>query len=218
VTCAAHCCAIDAQFDARVARKDLDNYRRNGPSPSTRQLLSATRQAAIAGMSVLDIGGGIGAIAHELLASGAAHATLVDASAAYLAAARDEAERRRSNDRMKAVNGDFTSMAQEVPVADIVTLDKVVCCYPDMERLLATATGRARRLFAIVYPRDSWWMRLAIALQNAIRALRRSAFRVYVFPSTAIDSAIRRAGLTLQFQQRGFVWIVAVYERSNARQ
>jgi SAM-dependent methyltransferase len=215
VTCAAHCCAIDAQFDARVARKDLDNYRRNGPSPSTRQLLSATRQAGIAGMSVLDIGGGIGAIAHELLASGAAHATLVDASAAYLAAARAEAERRQTSTSLESVNSDFVSVAQDVPIADVVTLDKVVCCYPDMDSLLAAATGRARKLFGIVYPRDGWWMRIAMALENAVRSLRRSAFRVYMFENSAIDHAIRRAGLTPRFEHRGAWWIVALYERSS---
>lgn len=215
MTCAAHCCAINTQFDGRVAHRDLDQYRRNGPSRSTQQLLSATRQAGIAGATVLDIGGGIGAIVHELLASGAAHATLVDASAAYLAAARDEAERRHSNDRMTAVNGDFASMAQEVPLADVVTLDKVVCCYPDMERLLAASTGRARRLFGIVFPRDGWWMRLAMALLNAIRAFRHNAFRVYIFDNIAIDRAIRGAGLTLRFQQRGSVWVIALYERSS---
>lgn len=54
--CSAHCCAIDAQFGRRVAQRDLKNYRRNGPSPSTRQLLSVTRQAGVAGATVLDIG------------------------------------------------------------------------------------------------------------------------------------------------------------------
>ncbi len=216
MTGGAHCCAIEAQFDRRIAQRELDNYRRNGPSPSTRQLLSATRQAGIAGANVLDIGGGIGTIAHELLATDAAHATVVDVSAAYLSAARDEAVRRHASERLTLLQGDFAALADDVPFADVVTLDKVVCCYPDMERLLATATGRARRLFGIVYPRDAWWMRVAIALQNAVRALRRCAFRVYVFPNAAINAAIRRAGLTPRYQQRGFVWVVAVYERSNA--
>jgi magnesium-protoporphyrin O-methyltransferase len=218
MSCAAHCCAIDAQFDHRLARRDLDNYRRNGPSPSTRQLLSAARQAGILDASVLDVGGGVGAIAHELLAMGAARATLVDASAAYLEAARSEAARKQSSDRLTLLNGDFVVTAKDVPVADVVTLDKVICCYPDMEGLLTAATGRARRLFAIVYPRDSWWVRLVTVLENALRALRRRAFRVYIFSNTAIDATIRRAGLSARFQQRGFVWIVALYERSASAQ
>lgn len=87
-----------------------------------------------------------------------------------------------------------------------------------MERLLEASTGRARCLFGIVYPRDVWWLRLAIALQNAVRALRRSGFRAYVFPNAAIESAISRAGLALRARERGFVWVVALYERSNIAQ
>jgi SAM-dependent methyltransferase len=215
VTCTAHCCAINTQFDRRAASRDLAHFRRHGASPSTRRLLSATRQARIDGATVLDVGGGIGAVAHELLDAGAVRATVVDASAAYLSAARDEAERRDSTARLDLLSGDFVSLANEIPIADIVTLDKVVCCYPDMERLLEASTGRARRLFGIVYPRDDWWLRLAMAPQNAVRALRRSAFRVYVFRNAAIESAIHRAGLTLRTQHRGFVWVVALYERSN---
>ena len=215
MTCASHCCAIDAQFDRRIARRDLDNYRRSGPSPSTRELLSAIRATGIAGARVLDIGGGIGAIAHELLAAGAAHATVVDASAAYLAAARTEAERRQSSERLTLINGDFVATAEQVAVADVVTLDKVVCCYPDMESLLLASTAHTSRLLGIVYPRDSWWVRLVATLENALNVLRSRAFRVYIFPIAAIDNSIRRAGLRPRFQQRGFVWIVALYERSS---
>ena len=216
MTCAAHCCAIDAQFDARVAQRDLDNYRRKGPSASTRQLVSAIRQAGIAGADLLDVGGGIGAVAHELLVGGAARATIVDGSAAYLAAARDEAERRQSSARLHLISGDFASLSPGIDNADVVTLDKVVCCYPDMERLLETSAAHAGRLLGIVYPRDAWWVRLVSGVINAMFALKRSAFRVYIFSNTAIDNTIRRAGLTLRFQRRGVPWVVALYERSSA--
>lgn len=136
----------------------------------------------------------------------------------YLAAARTEAERRQWCGRLSLLNGDIVATAQDVAVADVVTLDKVICCYPDMDGLLAASTGRARRLLGIVYPRDSWWIRLGIVMQNAVRALRRRAFRVYVFPNAAIDEAIRRAGFTPRLQQRGFEWIVALYERSVSAQ
>ncbi len=216
MTCAAHCCAANAQFDPRVAKRDLNNYRRKGPSTSTRQLLTAMRQAGVTGVSVLDIGGGIGTIAHELLEAGAARATLVDASAAYLTAARDEAERRGSNARLHLVSGDFTSLSPDIENADVVTLDKVVCCYPDMERLLEASAAHAARLLGIVYPRDAWWMRLITRVINVMFALKRSAFRVYIFSNAAIDDTIRRAGLTPRFQRHGVPWVVALYERSSA--
>jgi hypothetical protein len=47
--------------------------------------------------------------------------------------------------------------------------------------------------------------------------MKRSAFRVYVFDNTAIDAAIRSAGFHVLQEERGLVWITAVYERSTAK-
>jgi predicted RNA methylase len=90
MTSGASCCGIGDRFDHRIAERDLTKYRRTGPSPSTRRLLAAIREVGVEGKTLLDVGGGIGTIAMELLGSGAAHATVVDESAAYLAAAREE--------------------------------------------------------------------------------------------------------------------------------
>jgi SAM-dependent methyltransferase len=213
----APCCGIDGTFDSRIARRDLERYRRRGPSPSTQQLLNAIRDASFPGATVLDVGGGIGTIAHELLGTGAERATVVDASTAYLSVAREEADRRQVSARLQLIQGDFVTLMGGVPQADIVTLDKVVCCYPSMEQLIAASTERAARFYGIVYPRDRWWVRLWTAAKNAIRRLRGSAFRVYIFPNARIASAIKHAGFVLRRQTRGFVWVVELYERNNNR-
>lgn len=166
---------------------------------------------------MLDVGGGIGTIAHELLAAGIASAMVVDASAACLAAAGEESERRGTAPRLQLLQGDFAGLAAQIARADIVTLDKVVCCYPDMPHLLATSTAHAERLYGIVYPRDAWWLRLITSAQNAIWQLRRSAFRMHIHSNAAIDRSIRSAGLVLRTQQRGLVWVTALYERSAVR-
>ena len=102
MSCCAHCSAIGTTFDRRVARRDLARYRRRGPNRSTRALLAAIGDAGgVAGASVLDVGGGVGAVTEELLASGAARATLVDASPAYLSSAREEGERRGTLGRLE---------------------------------------------------------------------------------------------------------------------
>src|SRR5919202_1825939 len=168
MSCNEHCCGLTTLFDARLARRDLDSYRRRGPSASTRRLLAAVRDAGRPPETLLDVGGGVGAIAHELLAAGAARATMVDASPSYLAAAREEAERRGTTDRLQLRQGDLVEVADDVPPADVVTLDKVVCCYPDMETLLSVSAARARRLYGIVYPLDGWWVSLAVAVENGV--------------------------------------------------
>ena len=212
----AGCCGVADVFDDAKARTDLDKYRRRGPSHSTALLLAALRDAHETLDTLLDVGGGVGAIAHEMLASGMSHATLIDGSTSYLAAAREESGRRSTTERLRIRAGDFVEIAADVDAADVVTLDKVVCCYEDMDTLLASSAARARRLYGITYPRDAWWMHLFIAAENTVTRWKGGTFRGFVHARTAIDAALRRAGLTPRFEKRGSWWVVAVYERRSA--
>src|SRR5687767_9415231 len=88
-----HCQAVDRYFDANHAAQNLERYRRHGPVRTTQMLIEALEQQGVSGRTLLDIGGGIGAIQHELLKAGARHAWSVEASSASLVAAREEAGR-----------------------------------------------------------------------------------------------------------------------------
>ena len=91
-----HCCRndLDTKFGRRKARKQLRGYRSGGPAKETKLLIDGLLDAGVAGASLLDVGGGIGAVSDALLAAGAAHAVHVDASSSYIAAA-DELARER---------------------------------------------------------------------------------------------------------------------------
>jgi magnesium-protoporphyrin O-methyltransferase len=209
------CCqGVDEFFNERTARFDLKRYRRRGPSKQTSVLLAAIRERGVEGASLLDIGGGIGAIQQELLAAGAAHATSVEASPAYLRAAREEAARRGTTDRIDYQSGDFVALADAIESADLVTLDRVICCYPDMEALVGASATRARRVYGLVYPQDGWWVRAGVRVANFANRLRRRAFRAHVHTTTAVDAAVRANGLTPALRRRvGPVWQVVVYTR-----
>jgi magnesium-protoporphyrin O-methyltransferase len=162
---------------------------------------------------VLDIGGGVGAISHALLESGARAATGVDASAAYVEAAREEAERRGLGERLSIRHGDFVALAPDVPEADFVTLDRVICCYPDAAALVGLSAARARRACGLVFPRSTWWTRVALALVNAVLWLARNPMRTFVHPTALVEDRLRRAGFTRRFH-RGYVfWQVMVWSR-----
>jgi SAM-dependent methyltransferase len=213
MSCSSNCCGTADFFGDRIARRNIRKYRRSGPYGTTKRLLAALEQADVPKETLLDVGGGIGMIAHEMLATGTSHAVIVDASPAFLAAARDESERRLTEDRLRLQLGDAVELRDDVPPADVVTLDKVVCCYVDMESLLAIAASRARRLMALVYPRDDWWVRAIVACGNFVLRLQGSAFRSYVHRNAAIEDALLRAGLAPRSLRRGPFWIVAEFER-----
>ncbi len=209
------CCqGVDEVFGERTARHDLRRYRKRGPSRPTRVLLDAIRGEGVERASVLDIGGGIGAIQQELLDAGAGHATSVDASAAYLRAAREEADRRGTSDRVSYHVGDFVELADGIEPADVVTLDRVICCYRDMHALVGRSADRAHRVYGLVYPRDTWWVRLGFRAMNLGMRLGRRAFRVHVHRTGAVDAVARGRGLTPRLQRGvGPVWQVALYTR-----
>jgi SAM-dependent methyltransferase len=215
VTCCDHCADAEDLFSRRAARRDLRRYRRKGPSPLTGRLLEMLRREEVPGRTLIDIGGGIGAIQHELFKDGLASAVQVDASAAYLAAAREEAARQGNLERAEYHHGDFVDLAAGLDNADLVTLDRVVCCYPDMPRLVAASTSRARRLYALSYPRPRRGTRLFMAAANLFFRLRRSAFRIYLHPPPAIDAEIRRQGLRPVARVRTLLWEAALYRREG---
>lgn len=207
------CQGIRALFGEQAARNDLKRYRKKGPLKTTRILLGALRAEGVGGATLLDIGGGVGAVSNGLLDAGVKHATVVDASPAYLQAARSEAERQGHRDRVTYHFGDFVEVAPRVAPADIVTLDRVICCYDDMEALVAASAERAERLYGVVYPRDTWWDRLGVSILNFTCRVRRNPFRVFVHPPEAVERVIRSTGLTRRFRRTTPLWQVIVYGR-----
>jgi predicted TPR repeat methyltransferase len=212
-----HCTDAEGLFSQRIAERELRQYRKNGPRFSTRLLLRAIGRPGDKATTLTDIGSGIGAIPHELLKAGLAHATVVDASAAYLRASENEAVRRGHRDRLTYYHGDFVELATSLAPTDIVTLDRVICCYPDMEKLVEASSAKARQLYALVYPRERWTTKAGSTLLNAFLRLRGGAFRVYVHPSSAVDAVLRRQGFQRDDYRQTFLRQVAKYSRSGRR-
>jgi 2-polyprenyl-3-methyl-5-hydroxy-6-metoxy-1,4-benzoquinol methylase len=214
MSCCQHCRDAENLFDRRDAAQRLDRYRRRGPEGTTRLLIDGLREAGIAGATLLDIGGGVGVVHHELLNAGAASGTDIDASSAYLAAARGESARQGRGEQMSYLHGDFVALADGVSPAEVVTMDRVVCCYPDMPALVGAAAARTTRLLGLVYPRDAWWVRAGVRAVNLGLRLQRSAFRIFCHPTVAVDDVARRAGLRQRQRRTRGPWQVVIYERA----
>ena len=136
------CQGIETFFDNKVATKELRQYRKKGPDKTTRMLIEALEAEGVGRMTLLDIGGGIGAIQHELLAVGVSSATSVEASPAYIEVAKEETERQGRIDLVSYHYGNFVDLATDIAPADIVTLDRVICCYDDMQALVGLSSAR----------------------------------------------------------------------------
>ncbi|MYI22125.1 MAG: class I SAM-dependent methyltransferase, partial [Gammaproteobacteria bacterium] len=166
--------------------------------------------------TIIDLGGGTGAKQHELMARGAAGGTHSDAAPAFLRAARSEAEARGYAERIRYVDGDFVERARELPAADLVTLDRVVCCYPDMPALLGAAAPLAKRVLGLVMPHGGPLARFGVGLVNFIQRLRRHPFRVFAHEPSAVEAVVESYGLVKRFERAGVVWRVLVFTRPEA--
>jgi 2-polyprenyl-3-methyl-5-hydroxy-6-metoxy-1,4-benzoquinol methylase len=210
-----NCCEItDNAFSSEEAKSELKRYRRKGPANQTKLILSAIHSLRLKSADLLDIGGGIGVIHHELLGQVAAKAIHVDASSAYLNEARKEASQRGHGNLVQFIHADFTDVAPDIPPADIVTLDRVVCCYPDFRGLLTAAAEHGRQAIAMTYPRETWYLRLAMRVLNFVQRLRRDPFRVFLHPVSEMDSLLEQKGFKRATLHRLFVWEMALYQRS----
>src|SRR5829696_1300878 len=209
-------CGAPNTFSSKEAKGDLERYLEDGADGTTRSLIDAIVGEGIESASVLDSGGGIGAIALELLAAGAAHVTSVDATESYVDVARAEIERRGYGDRATGRFGDFVELAPEIEPADIVTLDRVVCCDPDLVGLLGAAAGHARRIVGLVYPREWWWNRIAARALGVWGWITRDPTRWYLHQVRDIDGILGRAGFRRGDIDRTLIWQVALYVREPA--
>ncbi len=209
------CQGVEAKFDQEYVTKKLERYRRKGPKKTTRQLVEALRAEGVKGMLLLDIGGGLGDIQHKLIRSGVQRAINSEASSAYLEACRLEAERQGHSEQIQHIRGNSVEVAEMIPPAGIVTLDRVICCYDDMERLVDLSAQKAKWLYGVVYPQDKWWVKVYVWLYHSVRHwLRGNPMRNYVHPTKAVEAVIEKNGLQRKYLREMGGWQVAVFARS----
>ena len=189
-----HCVATDRHFTPARAQTELAQYRQRGPSGTARLILESLGDLGVTPRTLLDIGAGIGVLHHELLARGVGRAVHLEAAAAYVAAAEQEAERRGHRGRVQFRHGDFVSLASELGSAELVTLDRVVCCYPELEPLISLSAEKAERYYVLSFPHDRWYVRAHTWWQNHRRRRAGNAFRTFVHPVTGSRPCCGRPG------------------------
>ncbi len=170
----------------------------------------------IEGASVLEIGGGVGEIQLELLRRGAAHATNLELVDAYEDHAVQLAAEAGMTQRVTRRMLDVAATPDEVGAADVVVLHRVVCCYPDYERLLGAAAGHARRLLVFSHPPRNLVSRVFTGVQNTTFRLTGKSFRTFAHRPKEMIGVCERGGLRAVYSHRGLAWQVVGFERPAA--
>jgi hypothetical protein len=202
-------------FSPRVARRSLERYRSKGLDEIERRIVSAATQSGVRGARVLEIGGGIGAIQVELLEAGAASGEIVELVGAYEPYARELASDKGFSDRVTFRVADLVDDPDAVEPADVVVLNRVVCCSPDGIELTGTAAGLARRAMVLSYPRDVAWVRFGIGVLNLGQRMLRRSFRAFVHPPAGLRGAAEEHGLSATECGRTAFWEYTTLQRAT---
>jgi hypothetical protein len=191
-----------------------ERYRKRGLDKTARRMVEFVEARGIEGATVLEIGGGVGEIQIELLKRGAARAVNLELSPAYEKEAERLLREAGFSEQAERRLVDIAVDPEGVAAADVVVLHRVVCCYPDYERLLGTVAEHARRLVVFSYPPRNAMSRLFVAVVNLGFRLLRREYRSFVHPPGAMLAVLGERGLRRTFAEHALVWQVAGLERA----
>jgi magnesium-protoporphyrin O-methyltransferase len=200
-------------FSEKSAVTQAKRYRRKGLDGTSRRIFDLVKKRGVEGKTLLEVGGGVGAIEIELLKVGMANAVNVELTPTYEVAAGELLGEAGLAGRVERKIMDFAEAGTGVETADVVVLNRVICCYPDMPRLVGAAADHAKGVLVMSFPNSRWWSELGLSFGNFAFGLFRIQFRVFLHPPDAILAAVERHGFKTTFNERGLLWQMAAFER-----
>ena len=201
------------KFFSRWSKKYARRFRKGKMEKVQQYLLEGVRKEPVRSMEILDIGCGVGSLHLTLLKEGAAKATGVDIAEGMLEQARKFSEQHGMKERTSYVLGDFVEKTAEVQTADITLLDKVVCCYEDVDALVKESTGKTKRIYALSHPRQSLLMETVFKTQIFFSKLFRTKFTPFWHDWQRVRELIVAQGFKPVYENATIMWQVAVYRR-----
>lgn len=211
------CCnarGCDRLFNEKFARKMAKRYRKRGLDKTARKMVAFLEERGVEGATVLEVGGGVGEIQIELLERGASHSTNLELSPGYDGEALRLLDEHGLKGRADRRLHDIAVDPETVGPADVVVLHRVVCCYPDYERLLGAVAEHARHAVVFSYPPRNVASRAFVAGANLFLRIMRREYRTFAHPPRAMLDVLERRGLLRTFERHSLTWQVAGLERA----
>jgi 2-polyprenyl-3-methyl-5-hydroxy-6-metoxy-1,4-benzoquinol methylase len=201
-------------FSEKNARKEASRYRRMGLDGTSRRIVDLIKMRGVEGKTLLEIGGGVGSVEIELLKVGMANAVNVELTPTYESAAAELLGEAGLADRVQRRVMDFAESGTEVESADVVIMNRVICCYSDMPKLAGAAAQHATGMLVMSFPNDRWWTRLGLIVANLGFRVVGMQFRVFLHSPNLILAAVDQHGFRTALNERGLLWQVAALERN----
>jgi magnesium-protoporphyrin O-methyltransferase len=215
------CCdprGCNDMFGRRFSRSLASRYRRRGLDKTAARMVSYLTDQGVDGVSVLEIGGGVGDIQLELLRRGASRATNLELVDAYDSDAAALAAEAGMSGRTSRCQVDIAATPDAVEKHDVVVLHRVVCCYPDYELLLGAAADHAGKVLVFSHPPRNLVSRAIVWTQNLAFRVMRKSFQTYAHPPAAMVAVAQGRGMRADYSHRGIAWQVVGLTRTAPTQ
>jgi magnesium-protoporphyrin O-methyltransferase len=207
---------IADEFDS-LACDFCDSYKESGLTKSSKILLGYLDKEGLAGKTILDLGCGTGSFSIEALKAGAAHCVGVDLSPQMIRNANELAAKSGFSEKARFAVGDAAALQH--PVSDAVVLDKVICCYPDVDALLKSASESSSKMLGFVVPRDEGIvkgpLRLGVGLFNLVEKLRKRKAPMYLHSLKKINGLLEGSGFVQKRKTGSGFWLVFLCARAG---
>ena len=209
------CCAAEGtnKFFTRWSRTYRKRFRRKGLEKAQRYLVEGITQQPLASKTILEIGCGVGGLHLILLQHGAASSVGIDIAEGMINHAKELACELGLESKARYYVGDFVAMNGEIPESDVTILDKVVCCYENVEALMEKSVSKTRQTYALSFPGANPLIKFFFKTQILIGKLLRFSFRPYWHDWERICAAIQSRGFREIYRNKTFLWSVRVYRK-----
>jgi magnesium-protoporphyrin O-methyltransferase len=201
-------------FFSKEAEKFLKRFKKRGLEKSQKNLVEGLLVAGVIDKTILEIGCGVGYLHSRLLLQGAKNATGVDISEEMLRCAKEYMKEIGLDKKTKYHRGDFVEISEKIGKVDITILDKVICCYPQVESLVEKSIQKTGKTYAFTLPRNKWWVKYPAFAVIRLLKLFRSNFHPYIHEHEIINRLLINSGFQKVYQNHTFIWETCVFEMS----
>lgn len=211
------CCSVQGtnKFFSRWSSTYFKRFRRKGLAKEQKYLVQGITQEPLTSKTILEIGSGVGSLHLSLLQQGAASAVGIDIAEGMIEKAKQLARDLGLETRARYYIGDFVTMNGEIPESDITILDKVVCCYEEVDTLLEKSIAKTKELYALSFPQGSLLIKILFKTQIVISRLFRFSFRPYWHNWEKICQNIVSRGFDEIYHNKTIIWTIRVYRRHH---
>lgn len=210
-----HCCGADLFFDQKTADKKYKAYLKKGPSRVTAKMIEQLENQEVEDKSMVDIGGGIGALQWWFLGNGGNSTIGIDASSGYLKQAEEHAKTKGFESNVKFILGNCVDIYPHIETVDFITLDKVVCCYPNYKEILEATCDKATTTVSLSYPMDGFISEVVRKIGDFFMSFKDNPFRPFIHSVKEIRRVFKQKGYKRVAHNLAFPWHVETYEKTK---